>query len=870
MKQGRYRATFSESLRRFADRMAEGPGADPTGRRSQNRGRSQGREPPAVGCVRWTIPTQRSAGPGPRALVSTRVIDQTLSHYRIAAKLGEGGMGEVYRAEDTRLRRAVALKVLPAELAGNQERLERFRREAEALASLDHPNIVTIYSVEEDRDLHFLTMQLVEGATLSEQIGEGALPVDRVIEIGESLADALRAAHDRGVIHRDLKPANVMIDAEGRVKILDFGLAKLRQTGVEDGLSQLSTQAMTQGGMVLGTVPYMSPEQVQGLPVDHRTDLFSFGILLYELLTGRRPFGGASAAAIAGSLMRDTPSPVAEIRPDVPQALSEIVERCLAKDPDERFQCAADVRDALRELAVMLATGAGTGRATIARPAAARPRRTRLATLVAVIVLAVLGALVTRRAPRPSPGRKDSTISSLVVLPLENLSGDPGQDYFVDGMTEALITDLSKIGALKVISRSSAMRYKGTDKTLSQIAAELGVDAVIEGSVLREGDRVGISAQLIEIATETNLWAERYERDLTSMLRLQGEIAQAIAREVQVKLTPQEAELLAATRDVDPRVHEAYLQGMFHIRRFTPQDLATATGYFETALELEPDYALAHYGLSQALNYSFVLGIMPPNEAGPRALAAVRRALELDDTLAEAHLGLANLKTSYEWDWDGAEREFRRAIELNPNYAEARVFFSHLLLILGRIDEADEQIALGLELDPLEPFYQAAHGVLLAHSGRYEEAIALFQRIYENTPGFGFAHQPFWRVLHEVGRLDEALEQARIHLTNVGEPEAVAALEAGLARGGYREATRSAAEVLAAGSRLATARPIIIAALYDDAGETEKALDWIERSYENRDIDMAYLGTLMLSEPVRSHPRFRAVLERLGTPLLPH
>jgi TolB-like protein/Flp pilus assembly protein TadD len=459
-------------------------------------------------------------------------------------------------------------------------------------------------------------------------------------------------------------------------------------------------------------------------------------------------------------------------------------------------------------------------------------------------------------------------ITSLAVLPLSNLSGDPEQQYFVDGMTEALITDLSKIGALKVISRTSAMRYRDSDKSLAEIAGELDVEAVIEGSVLREGDRVGITAQLIEVATDQALWADRYERDLTSVLALQGEIARAIAGEIRVTLTPDEQKLLTSARPVDPRAHEAYLKGMFYLRRFTPQDFQASLQHFQTALEIDPDFALAHYGVSQVWNYMFVLGMEQPLVAGPKALEAVTRALELDDSLAEAHLGMGNVRVSHLWDWEGAEESFLRAIEINPNYAEARIFYSHLLLILDRTDEAFQQADRAIELDPLEPFFRAAHAVVVGYSGRTEEAVEAFREIYQSSPGLGFLHQPMFRMLSWAGELDEALEHARLHLEMMGELDAVAALESGYAEGGYRTAMRQAADALAAGSRLASARPIFVADLYGDAGENELALDWIERAYEAKDIDIAYLGATVWDEKIRSDPRFLALIERLGVPLL--
>jgi TolB-like protein/lipoprotein NlpI len=792
------------------------------------------------------------------------LIGQTLSHYQITAKLGEGGMGEVYLAEDERLGRKVALKVLPAELASDRDRLKRLQREAKALAALDHPNIVTVFSVEEDSGVHFLTMAWVEGQGLDELIPEEGFSVEELLDLAIPLADALRAAHERGIVHRDLKPGNVMVDGEGRLRVLDFGLARHEAVASSEDVTQVATQTMTQAGTVLGTYPYMSPEQAQGQVADARSDLFSLGIMLYEMATGQRPFSGETGVSLISSIIKDVPVPVTEVKAGLPAELGEIIAKCLEKAPADRYQSALEVREALAELRRRVRAGRAGG--------VSRPRRLALAAVV-VAMLAGLSAWVAVRVTGPSSETEVSEaagprIASLAVLPLRNFSGDPEQQYFVDGMTEALITDLSKIGALKVISRTSAMQYRDSEKPLTQIAEELGVEAVIEGSVLREGGRVGITAQLIEVATDQTLWADRYERDLTSILALQGEIARAIAGEIQVTLTPEEKTLLTPTREVDPKAHEAYLKGMFYLRRFTPQDFQASLQYFQTALEIDPDFALAHYGVSQVWNYMFVLGMERPLVAGPKALESVTRALELDDALAEAHLGLGNIRTSHLWDWEGAEKAFLRAIEINPNYAEARIFYSHLLLIRNRTDEAIEQAERALELDPLEPFFRAAYAVVLGYSGSPEQAIEVFRDIYRNAPGFGFLHQPLFRMLAWVGQEDEALEHAKLHLTTVGELTAVEAMDRGYATGGYTEAMRQAAEALAAGSHLATARPYFIADLYEDAGEIDKALDWIERAYEVKDIDIAYLGVSVHSDEVLSNPRFLTLIDRLDVPLL--
>jgi serine/threonine-protein kinase len=724
------------------------------------------------------------------------MVGRTLGHYRILDKLGAGGMGEVYRAQDTTLKRQVALKVLPAELAANQERLERFQREAETLAALDHPNIVHIYTVEAAEGVHFLTMQLVRGQRLAELVPDDGLPVERLLEIALPMVDALRAAHERGIVHRDLKPENVMVDEEGRVKILDFGLAKLRLPEAGDGDSLLSTQAMTQAGVVMGTVPYMSPEQVQGTPVDHRTDLFSLGVLLYEMACGTRPFSGENSASLMSSILRDAPAPVAERKSGLPQRLVDLIDRCLEKDREERYQTARELHGELLELERELSAG----QAVVARPAAKGVRLGSRLLLAAVLVLAIVAGLIwflQRGSREPTSATSAGPqISSLAVLPLRNLSGDPEQDYFVDGMTEALMTDLSKIGALKVISRSSAMRYKGTEKPLAEIARELDVDAVIEGSVVREGDRVGITAQLIEAATATNLWADRYDREISSILALQGEVAQAIAREIQVTLTPEEESLLTRARQVNPEAYDAYLKGLFHWYELTPADLDTALQYFELALEKDPDYAPAQVGIYFVWAGRQQMGLTPASEAGPKARAAALRAVEMDDTLAEAHNALAGMKTWTDWDWEGADTAFQRALELDPSFAFAHAMYSHLLITVGRIDEALVHSERALELDPYNVLFKAFHGVVLFYDRRYDDALATFRAVLAMQPDHPTALGFLEELLIKMGRRDELLEVQRQRIAN--DAELVSAFEQGLAEAGYEGAQRRIADLLAA------------------------------------------------------------------------
>jgi len=529
---------------------------------------------------------------------------------------------------------------------------------------------------------------------------------------------------------------------EGWVKVLDFGLAKSRQREQAPVATQMPTELMaeteqlTRQGMVLGTVPYMSPEQVQGRPVDHRTDIFSLGIVLYEMACGRRPFGGENPATLISSILRDEPEPVTEIRPGLPQLLVDTIEKCLQKEPEDRFASARELHDELVELRSEMTAG----QATVARPksTASRPGLwARVLLSAAVMLAAVAGGiwLANRGSDAPAEvAQQGPQIRSLAVLPMRNLSGDPEQDYLVDGMTEALITDLSRISELQVTSRSRAMRYKGSDQPLAEIARELGVDALIEGSVAREGDRVAVTAQLIEAATETNLWAERYEREMASILTLQGEVARAIAGEIQVTLTPQEEALFTSSRGIDPEAYEAYLKGMTQLYELTPAGFEAAGHYFEQALERDPNFAQAHGGMALVWAGRQQMGLTSVAEATPKAKASAQRALEIDDSVAEAHYALAILKTWSDWDWDGAEPAFLRAIELKPNWADVRAYYAHYLMITGRTDEAIAEMEQAVGIDPYNALVQVLNGVLLENTGRCEEALAFYRSTLEAAP----------------------------------------------------------------------------------------------------------------------------------------
>jgi TolB-like protein len=801
------------------------------------------------------------------------MIGKTLGHYRILDQLGAGGMGEVYRAEDTTLRRQVALKVLPAELSADPQSLARFKREARALATLDHPNIVSIHSVEESDGIRFLTMQLVEGEPLSKVISGGDLRVEKILDIAIESTDALASAHEKGIIHRDLKPANIMVTDEGRVKVLDFGLAKSRQEAQAPVATQMDTEFLTETeqltrqGVVLGTVPYMSPEQVQGRPVDHRTDIFSFGVVLYEMACGKRPFGGENSATLISSILRDEPESVTELRLGFPQRLVDTIERCLEKNPEDRFPTARELHAEL----VGLQGEVTAGRAETARPKskAAHLGIGARVLLAAALILAIVAGVVWFSSRGPGEPTEVTNlgpqISSLAVLPMRNLSGDPEQDYLVDGMTEALITDLSRIGELQVASRSSAMRYKGTDKPLAEVARELNVDAIVEGSVAREGDRVAVTAQLIEAATETNLWAERYEREIASILTLQGEVAQAIAREIQVTLTPQEEALLTSSREVDPEAYEAYLKGMAKFYELTPAGLEAAKHYFEQALEKDPDYAEALGGMALYWGGQYMLGLASPEVAGPKSEAAIQRALEIDDSVAEAHYARALNRTWVEWDWEGAEIAFRRAIELKPNWADVRAYYAHYLMITGRPEEAIAQMERALELDPYNLLVQALNGMVLEFADRCEEVLDLYRNILAVAPNHPIPLGGMVRAYYCLGRYEETYQAAVANWAGRGRADAVSALESGYAEGGFQGAMNALAEW-----KLETApfglTDTSAAFNFAAAGKNQEALDILERAYEENDMQMAYLGVSVHHLALRDEPRFQELLRRMDLP----
>ena len=799
------------------------------------------------------------------------MIGRTLRRYEILERIGAGAMGVVYRARDRRLERDVALKVLPAGLLEDVRARDRFRREALLLARLNHPNIATVYDFDSAEGVDFLVLELIAGESLDERLARGGLPIEEVVALGVQLARGLEAAHQptapgaRPLIHRDLKPANLRVTPDGRLKILDFGLARLLQPGGDHP----SLEQLTRTDELVGTLAYMAPEQLMGAAPDARTDLYAAGAVLYEMATGERPFAD-QGADLMYSRMHGTPTPPGTLRPGLPAALDAILLKALERDPALRYAAARELGDDLESMRAPVTASApaartpATSAATATRPrGAGRGLRAAVLALAPVVALAIAVAFLPGDCRQRLMGATAGRIASLAVMPLENLSRDADQEYFADGMTDELINDLARLASLKVIARGSVMRYKGTREGLAQIAHELGVDAIVEGTVMRAGDRVRIRTELARARDSKSLWADSYERDLRDVLSIQADVAKAIVKEIQVRLQPGEEQRLVAARAVQPEAYQAYLQGRSAWNKYTEDGFHQAQAYFQHAIDVDPAYAPAWTGLADAA-YGLSSIYVEPNLAMPKARAAAEKAIALDSTLADAHASLGIVRLVYDHDWGTALKEFDRAIALQPGNANAHLWRGHLLVIQGHPDEGLDELRKALELDPLSQWINANIGWHLYFARRYDEAA---------------------KHLGEAAKLDPTYHIYDVFLGVVREQQgdhagAVAALEKAVAIDDNNDDLAQLAHAYGTAGRRADAERTIarllerrktrfvpagdLAYAYAGAGDRETALHWLEAAVLDHSEFAIMFKVDPGFDPLRSDPRFRAVLGRIG------
>jgi serine/threonine protein kinase/Tfp pilus assembly protein PilF len=786
-----------------------------------------------------------------------------LGAYEIIEMVGAGGMGEVYRARDTALGREVAVKVLPSIFSRDADRLRRFEQEARAAAGLNHPNILSIHQFGTQDGAPYIVSEFLEGETLCVCLQRGALPVDRAIDYVLQVAKGLGAAHEKGIVHRDLKPENLFVTSGGWLKILDFGLAKLRRPEeFEDATTQSSG---TMPGIIMGTAGYMSPEQVRGQPVDHRSDIFALGAILYEMLSGERAFRGNTPADTLSAILTHEPTPLTGTNPKIAPSLDGIIQRCLKKDPKERFKSVEDVGFALKALSDAPASLRDSSARSdvpprkMSRKSAISLGGLALLALFALLVAANIGGLRDR-------AWGTGHIQSLAVLPLANLSGDSAEDYFADGMTEAMITELAQISGIRVISRTSVMQYKGGKKSLPEIARELHVDSVLEGSILRSGEKVRITAQLIQAVPERHLWAKSYDSDLRDIMAVQSEVARSVAGEIRVKLTASEEARLQKSRPVNPEAHDAYLRGVYFRRKGSLENIEKARQYFEQALDKDPLYAPAYAALADYYSVlPFYTGARR-DEVLPKAKAAVARAIELDDSLAEAHASLAYIYTYYDWDWAHGDQEFQRALQLNPNDAAVRHRYSRYLSSLGRIDEALREIKHEQELDPLSQVARANVGMIYYFGRQYDSAIKPLNDVLKEDPKFDTAYWGLGLIYEQKGMPAEAVTQMEKAAALSPDPNTMASLAHAYAIAGQKQKAVKILQELEGQTKKENISGYQFAVIYAGLGEQDKALAELEKAFKERSTLLGYIRMDPRFDSIRSDIRFIDLQRRIGLP----
>jgi serine/threonine protein kinase/Flp pilus assembly protein TadD len=783
---------------------------------------------------------------------------ERIGHYRLLERIGAGGMGEVYRARDERLDREVAIKILPPNVQDDPQARDRLLAEARSASQLNHPHICTIHEVNQEDSIAFIAMEYVAGRSLSAIIPPNGLPTEQIIRYGTQIADALAHAHQRRIVHRDLKPANVAVTPNGSAKVLDFGLA-MRLPPEELEAATVSQVQLGESDSLAGTLPYMAPEQLEGGVVDARSDIWALGVLIYEMASGHPPFSGRSGFALTSVILRDPPPPLPDT---VPAGLAAVIRKCLLKDPTARYQNVGEVRSALETIE-------STTASSTAQPVS-RARKGSWTILLNLVLSGLAVALVVifalnidglrKRLVHPSTA---PVIHSLAVLPLANLSGDPSQDFFADGMTSELIREVSKIAQLRVVSRTSAMSYKGTHKPLPQVARELGVDALLEGSVARSGDHVRIAVGLYDGASEQELWSGTFDRDLENVLALEDEVAHAVALQIRLKL----ASSPGMRPRVNPVAYDLYLKGRYALDQDSADDLNLAFVYFRQGIEKDPQYAPLYAGLAAAYGRLPFYTDTRPSDAFPKAKEAAAKALQLEPTLAEAHASMAYVLNYYDWDRSSAEKEFNRALELEPNDADVHHAYGRFLASMGRIGEARAELSRAQELDPLSLGIQSNVGMISYFARQYDDALQQLQKVLALDPKFPV---PYWATgmcYEQLKKYSEAVAQFQkgIELSGRGS-NGIASLAHAYGLAGRRTEAQKILAELSARAKAKYVSSYQFSVIYLGLGQNERAIAALEGAYSERSTLLGYLKMDPRFDPLRSDPRFQSLLSRIHLP----
>jgi len=797
-----------------------------------------------------------------------------LGRYEIRSKIGEGGMGEVYLAQDLKLDRKVALKILPTEIASDPQRLRRFLQEARAAAALKHPNIAHIYEIGETDDQHFIAMEYIEGLPLSARINGSPLDVSEIVQLGIQIADALDEAHTKGITHRDIKPSNIIITPRGQAKLVDFGLAKVRRSMEEEGSGDATTQLKTAEGIVIGTVMYMSPEQALGQPVGHRSDIFSLGAALYEMATGRLPFVGSTTTEIIDRIVHAQPEAASRFNYNVPTELERIIRKCLEKDKGRRYQTA---RELLVDFENLKRDSAVVASSALEKPTSISDSKNPPLMIAAVgllvLALAGFGIYLSQHTGQPA---ETGAIDSIAVLPLVNASNDANMDYLSDGITESIINSLSQLPKLRVVPRVAVFRYKGREIDPLKVGREMGVRAVLTGRVMQFGDKLSIQTELVDVQTESQLWGKKYDRtlSLSDILAVQDELASKISEGLRLRLTGEEQQQLTRHFTRSSEAYQLYLKGRYYWKKYTKDGMDKSIEYFKQAIEKDPSYALAYSGLADAY---VVLGVMylPPNQVFPKAKEAAQKALTLDESLAAGHISMGAYKLFYEWDWAGAQKEAQRAkelnagyakaIEINTNYDDEHHFYCQALDTIGKPQDSIAEMRRALELDPFSLSMNMEMGWSFYIARDYDQAIAQCRKVIELDPNFTAAYSCTAQAYEQKKMYAEAIADMNKAKALVGDdPGLIEELACAYALSGQKTEAQKLLDALKERSTREYVDPGLIALIYTSLGEKDQAFEWLEKAYQARSSWMTWLKVEPKFDSLRSDPRFTDLMRRVG------